>query len=752
MCRIKILAFYFFSFGAFAQVYHWTGDGGDAYFFNEANWVHASSGEAAEIGSIDPGHPIDFDLFLNCDVTTLSADDVAVDIASQSPSLFDAGPNASWPYVYTAATMGDGNNGAQQTLQINITSLPSSGANFRIVRTVANGNWYFPNSSPLSLGLNTLSVNSVDFERSVKIQFSSGAIVFDSLSLNGVSVFSAPLQSIVLNPLNKLEISDGSLAASSISTGTVVLNQNAYLHISSNQPLLNQATVNFNSGLSWLCLEAQDPEAVYNLTFSQLLVDGNAANYPTNIRLDNYYDNGCIIRPENLATEPLTIYSNTNLNGAETTIGLYQIYNGSSIPNQMQNNINSFRLKKGYMMTMAVNSDGTGKSQVFIASEEDLEIHSLPNSLQSGVSFIRVLPWNWVSKKGTAGDISGMDNRWFYRWNNQGSSDLSREYAPMAWGYGGANDLDDIVLYQSKYKATHVLGFNEPDNCNGESGQFNNMCDEATAVAVYENLMKTGLRLVSPACRQGADLGWLDNFNQLAFQNDIRMDVIALHWYDWNSSPQNSPNALPENIFNRFKNHLEAVYALYGLPIWITEFNANKYRSIEVNRQFMELAVPYLEAQSFVERYSWFEPRPVGSETVGNGEYFYSDGSLTDLGTFYKNYPSNPSISEPSYIGFNNLSTEILFNAYEPQCTIDNSLSSNSIDSPLYDKIKVFPNPATDRIRIISSSPIRDFKMYNINGQSIKKTPSDTYIEVSDLPAGVYFITVNGRHTKFLKR
>ena len=42
--------------------------------------------------------------------------------------------------------------------------------------------------------------------------------------------------------------------------------------------------------------------------------------------------------------------------------------------------------------------------------------------------------------------------------------------------------------------------------------------------------------------------------------------------------------------------------------------------------------------------------------------------------------------------------------------------------------------------------------MYNINGQSIKKTPSDTYIEVSDLPAGVYFITVNGRHTKFLKR
>ena len=70
------------------------------------------------------------------------------------------------------------------------------------------------------------------------------------------------------------------------------------------------------------------------------------------------------------------------------------------------------------MLTMAVNPDGTGKSQVFIASEKDLEIHSLPSSLQSNISFIRVVPWNWVSKRGTAGDIYDMNNSWFYRWNN----------------------------------------------------------------------------------------------------------------------------------------------------------------------------------------------------------------------------------------------------------------------------------------------------------------------------------------------
>ena len=37
--------------------------------------------------------------------------------------------------------------------------------------------------------------------------------------------------------------------------------------------------------------------------------------------------------------------------------------------------------------------------------------------------------------------------------------------------------------------------------------------------------MKTGLRLVSPACRQGGETSWLNNFNNLAIQNDI-VDVI----------------------------------------------------------------------------------------------------------------------------------------------------------------------------------------------------------------------------------
>ena len=111
------------------------------------------------------------------------------DISSQN-TLFGTGPNTTWPYVYTAATIGDGNNGSQQTFVINVTSLPTGGANYRVTKTVANGNWFQATAQPLQLGINTITVSGVSFDRSVKIQFSSGAVSFDALTLNGSSVYS----------------------------------------------------------------------------------------------------------------------------------------------------------------------------------------------------------------------------------------------------------------------------------------------------------------------------------------------------------------------------------------------------------------------------------------------------------------------------------------------------------------------------------------------------------------------------------
>ena len=108
---------------------------------------------------------------------------------SQIYNCFDfvAGPPA-WPYVLVATTIDSGVvSQGSQTFTMNVVSLPSTGANVRVYKTVANGNDFFGNSVPLSLGLNNITVSAVNFDRAVKFQFSSGDVEFDELSLNGVN-------------------------------------------------------------------------------------------------------------------------------------------------------------------------------------------------------------------------------------------------------------------------------------------------------------------------------------------------------------------------------------------------------------------------------------------------------------------------------------------------------------------------------------------------------------------------------------
>ena len=106
-----------------------------------------------------------------------------------SSNLFTSGPNGTWPHVYTSARISDGAASQNaQTLEINITSLPAGGANLRVAKSLANGNNYNGSAQALQLGTNTFTVNSVGFDRYVKFQFSSGAINFDNLVINGNTI------------------------------------------------------------------------------------------------------------------------------------------------------------------------------------------------------------------------------------------------------------------------------------------------------------------------------------------------------------------------------------------------------------------------------------------------------------------------------------------------------------------------------------------------------------------------------------
>ena len=550
---------------------------------------------------------------------------------------------------------------------------------------------------------------------------------------------------IILNENGKIIITEGELNSEKISGyGQIILNNSAYLNLTDIYPLFEGISAHINSNESWIRFYNLDPSSAFYYYHDNIFYDDQQLSYPENIRFDNYYNDGSVIRINSDEFSNLAVFSENNFEGQSANIINNTVFEGESIPNNLNDDVSSFKLKKGYMATFAENEDGTGKSKVFIASENDIIINILPEYLDNKISFIRVIPWNWVTKKGTAGDTESMNNNWFYKWSNNGSSDMSREYVPMAWGKGAADDLNDIEIFKQKYKSTHLLAFNEPDNCNDQSGQFGNMCVVDTSLVYYKNLLKSGLRMVSPATRQGEVFSWLNEFNYKAENQEIRIDVIAVHWYDWTSNPENSPNANPQDIYNRFVNYLENVYNLYGLPIWITEFNANRYRNEWVHRQFLQLALPYLEETEYIERYSFFPP------VTDQADFFDENNNYTQIGEFYSNFNSTNSLAENEYASPSNLNSDG-YEFTQPECNPNNAfLSNHEIESKK--EITIHPNPSSDYVFIEFDQEITDLKILNIEGRIIKELRPIEYINVSFLNKGIYFLKVNDHFVKFIKK
>lgn len=465
--------------------------------------------------------------------------------------------------------------------------------------------------------------------------------------------------------------------------GSVAVNEGAYMELTDATPFKSttpRVQINFTSGIGWIKTTNYSARLVSLSNLSQIKVNGNASSYKTNLRLDNYYLKGCVIRSNEASTSPLTVYDGATSQGASALIPVNTIHSADAIPGAMNNKIESFILKKGFMATFAVENDGTGSSKNYIASEEDLVINTLPKLLQNSISFIRVIPWNWVTKKGRNDTSIDLNTSWRYQWNPTESSTVNWEFAPMAWGHTSADDPGDIANFVGKYNSPYVMSFNEPDDCAGQSGQYGNLCQTDVAVGYHKNLMKTGLRIVSPGGREEGPFGWLKEFYDKATAQDVRIDVIAVHWYDWGSNPTANPNPTALQVFNRFKAYLTNVHNLYGLPIWITEFNANPARSQAINAGFLALALPYLESLEYIERYCWYPYNP--------GNDFYSpQGSttLSQVGTIYKNInnttptASTPSIPEATVDANNNL------NLLEfPNIALNKPATANSSYSPSY--------------------------------------------------------------------
>ena len=200
---------------------------------------------------------------------------------------------------------------------------------------------------------------------------------------------------------------------------------------------------------------------------------------------------------------------------------------------------------------------------------------------------------------GSSEALSESGASWYYTWSpSPGVSGPSGvQFVPMIWG---AADVTASTLSQVKQEGNVLLGFNEPD-----MGSQSNMTP-AQALSLWPQLMATGMQLGSPAVADDGATpgGWLDQFMSGVASRGYRVNFITLHWY--------GSDFATGAAVGQLQSYLQAVYARYHLPIWLTEFAlANFGGSPETPTQqqqaaFVTAATAMLQRLSYVQRYAWF--------------------------------------------------------------------------------------------------------------------------------------------------
>ncbi len=344
-----------------------------------------------------------------------------------------------------------------------------------------------------------------------------------------------------------------------------------------------------------------------------------------------------VIPPPSVSITGLTISQSSNQATPNIDLEASIIYTTSSqsskdfkpLPTGFDDKIKSFILPKGYMVVFAENQNGTGESICYVAGVSDLK-ENLPSRLVDKVSFVRFSPIINVNKKGICTTsyptAQALNCSWFYNWGSGALTTDVLKYVPMTWGKGAANP-NNASTFIGRRDIDHLLSFNEPDNSNQS-----NITSIDTAVDRYKIVLQTGLRMCSPAVEQDnstAVTDWLPQFVNLANTNKARIDVIALHWYDWgnekNDKATDQLNA--DAILSRFKSYVTKLHNAYpDKALWFTEYNCNGARNEEVQKIFMKASAEYLNTVPYVERYAYFFP----------GKYPMTSGApdyvITDLG------------------------------------------------------------------------------------------------------------------------
>lgn len=218
--------------------------------------------------------------------------------------------------------------------------------------------------------------------------------------------------------------------------------------------------------------------------------------------------------------------------------------------------------------------------------------------------------------------LFGSNIGWAYNWfqNPQSTINKNVQFVPMLWD----DQAWHLSIWPENVKAakanstTHLLGFNEPDL----KGQADMTVDEA--VANWKKYMEPyagQFKLVAPAVTNGGAPGGVTFLKSFIDKcTGCHIDAVALHWYD---------SATNIGYFTNYLNDAAKMFS--PRPIWLTEFRGSGTVAQQVS--FINTVVPWMEKQSFIERYAIFGL----FEGKADEGLMVTNGKLNEVGLAYAN-------------------------------------------------------------------------------------------------------------------
>jgi hypothetical protein len=409
-------------------------------------------------------------------------------------------------------------------------------------------------------------------------------------------------------------------------TSAVSLTEDVDYIVTSATPFKGEGLVNIvNTDHAVVILSAVKPSKASSW-LKYIQVNGKQAVNNVNCQV-KLYNLGCIILPYSKDYKPLTVYSEQNFQG--DSCNDFGFENADGYMNtlkeaKLNNRIRSFKLKRGHMVTFSLRPGGRGYSRCFIAADKDVEMAVLPGILDKSISSYRVFKWYDAGKKQLANDLNtntlaALNVQSSYTWSE--GHDMGPDYECIP-----NHIYEDYPSSSAIGKATwspHTKNNNEPRNSSDDHPQ-----DLNTILNNWENMMRTGMRLCSPASWDGSDYwnatGFLAEFLDSVDARGWRCDIIDLHCY-WG-----------EGSFNNMHYWSDK----YKRPIWVSEWCwgaswnsdgafANGVTANNV-RDALERICTKMNGWDYVERYYYWNVERDPSR-------LYKDGALTPAGTMYAN-------------------------------------------------------------------------------------------------------------------